>query len=371
MTDHTPVAPVTPVVPAGTAAVSAPVAGLGGAEGAGALAGAGQLPPLAVALVYEGLSLFEFSICTEIFAAKKPEIDGPWYRFAAVAVELDTVSASGGVSVRATAPASLLDNADIILVPGWPGRDHHLPAGLKRQLERAQARGTQLVTFCSGAFLLAAAGLLDGRRATTHWRYIADLRAVAPASEIVEDVLYVEDGNVLTAAGSAAGIDLSLALVRRDFGWQAANALARSLVVPAQREGGQAQFVPRPVARHPQGSLAPLLERIERDLDQDWDLARLAEAACCSLRTLNRRFRDATGLAPQDWLIRARVRRACSLLETSGEGIDAIAAACGFKAPETFRLHFRRIMTVTPSRYRSEFQAAAAAAPARQAARKA
>ncbi|WP_206110560.1 helix-turn-helix domain-containing protein [Pannonibacter phragmitetus] len=312
--------------------------------------------PLAVALVYEGLSLFEFSICTEVFASKKPEVEGPWYRFAAVAVEAETVSASGGVSVRADEPVSLIDEADIILVPGWPGRDHRLPPGLKDRLQKAHARGARLVTFCSGAFLLAAAGLLDGRRATTHWRYIPDLRRVAPASDIVEDVLFVEDGTVLTAAGSAAGIDLSLSLVRRDFGWQAANALARSLVVPAQREGGQAQFVPRPVARFPQGSLAPLLERIERELDQEWDLQRMAQVACCSLRTLSRRFRDATGLAPLDWLIRARIRHACHLLEASSESIDAIATRCGFGAPETFRLHFRRIMTVPPSRYRSEFQ---------------
>lgn len=214
---------------------------------------------------------------------------------------------------------------------------------------------------CSGAFVLAAAGLLDGRRATTHWRYFPALAARYPELTLVPDVLYVDEGSVLTAAGSAAGLDLCLHLIRKDWGADAANKVARRLVVPPHRAGGQAQYVDRPVAAERAGGsrLAALLDQVRAALDQDWPVGRLAREAAVSPRTLHRRFQDSCGMSPGAWLLAERLARARDLLESSSLPIDDVAAACGFGAVATMRHHFRRALGTSPALYRHSFRTAA------------
>ena len=218
-----------------------------------------------------------------------------------------------------------------------------------------------MLSLCSGAFVLAAAGLLDGKRATTHWRYFDALAARHPGLTLVPDVLYVDEGSVLTAAGSAAGLDLCLHLVRRDWGPRAANQVARRLVVPPHRDGGQAQYVERPVPRERAGGsrLAGLLDRVRAALDQDWPIERLAAEAAVSPRALHRRFQEASGLSPGAWLLGERVARARELLEGAALPVDDVAAACGFGTAATMRYHFRTILGISPAAYRDRFRAPA------------
>jgi len=215
-------------------------------------------------------------------------------------------------------------------------------------------RRARVLSLCSGTLVLAAAGLLEGRRATTHWRYFEALAARHPGLTLVPAVLYVDEGSVLTAAGSAAGLDLCLHLVRRDWGPEVANQVARHLVVPPHRAGGQAQFVDRPVPPERAGGsrLAALLDQVRAALDQDWPVERLAAEAAVSPRALHRRFRDACGMSPGAWLLGERLARARDLLESSALPIEDVAAVCGFGTAATMRHHFRRGLGISPAAYR-------------------
>ena len=213
------------------------------------------------------------------------------------------------------------------------------------------------MSICSGVFVLAAAGLLAGRRATTHWRYVDRLRVLHPDIDVQPDVLYVDAGDVLTSAGSAAGLDLGLHLIRRDFGPEAANTVARRLVVPPHRDGGQAQFIQRPVpVAHESARLGPVLERMRGDLAGEHTVKALADAAGMSPRTFLRRFEAATGTTPARWLLAERLARVRDLLETSPAGIEQIARSVGFGAA-ALRHHFRKALATTPQAYRARFKA--------------
>jgi transcriptional regulator GlxA family with amidase domain len=211
------------------------------------------------------------------------------------------------------------------------------------------------VTICKGAFVLAAAGLLDGKRATTHWRDTALLQSRFPAVRVEPDVLFVDEGDILTSAGSAAGIDLCLHIVRRDFGAEIANQVARRLVVPPQRDGGQAQYIPAPVPSTSANGLAELLEWAQRRLHEPLTVDRLAQRARMSGRTFARRFREETGTTPHRWLTHQRVMAAQRRLETTREPIDTIAEAVGLQTAATLRLHFRQALSTTPTAYRRRF----------------
>jgi AraC family transcriptional activator FtrA len=232
-----------------------------------------------------------------------------------------------------------------------------VPDALCAGLRHAHAAGARIMSLCSGAFVLAAAGLLDGRNATTHWQYADQLVRRYPSLRFVPDVLYVDEGSVLTAAGSAAGLDLCLHLVRRDWGPQRANQVARRLVLPAHRQGGQAQYVERPVPReHAGGSrISLLLDRVRASLDQDWPMQRLAAEAAVSLRALHRQFHQTMAQSPGEWLRDERLQRARELLETAPLSIEDIAAACGFGSPATLRHHFRTRLGTSPAAYRTRF----------------
>ena len=241
------------------------------------------------------------------------------------------------------------------MIPGWRGTDCDVPEVVLTALRAAHSRGARLLSICSGAFVLAATGLLDGKRATTHWRYAEALRRRYPNVQVDPRVLYVDEGQVLTSAGSAAGLDLCLHLVRRDFGANVANQVARRLVIAPHREGGQAQFLERPVDRRERGLLAAVLERLHRQLDQPITVADMAGWAAMSERTFIRRFRASTGMTPADWLTDARMTRARDLLENSDLSIEEIARRAGLGAATTMRHHFRQRVGLSPRDYRSRF----------------
>lgn len=319
------------------------------------------LPPLVCALAYDGLCAFEYGICVEIFGLERAEIAGPLYRFETVGIEPGPLSAVGGLSVTPSAGLERLKDADLILIPGWCSMDAPVPGDLTKALQAAHKRGARIISICSGVFVLAATGLLDGKRATTHWRYSDALAARFPEIIVEPDVLYIDEGGVLTSAGSAAGIDLCLHIIRGDHGADTANALARSLVLPAHREGGQVQYIPRPVSQRSESSIAPLLDSLRSEISASWTTRTIAEAAQMSSRTLLRRFKAHTGMSPMVWLMQQRVVFARELLETTQLGIASIGEVTGLGAPETVRLHFKRQVGVSPSVYRKQYHPALSA----------
>ncbi|MEZ5842070.1 MAG: transcriptional regulator FtrA, partial [Hyphomicrobiales bacterium] len=300
------------------------------------------------------LCTFEFGIAVEVFGLPRPEFER-WYKCEVVAVDDGPMRAMGGITVNADAGLARLADASLIVIPGWRSYDAPVPEALCEALRRASRKGARIATICSGVFVLAASGLLDGHRATTHWRYVDALKTAHPLIDVDGDVLYVDEGKLLTSAGSAAGLDLCLHIVRSDFGAEIANAVARRLVLPAHREGGQRQFVPRPVPKPRIGPIAPLLDRIRQSLNEDWPLERMAREAALSSRTLMRRMKEATGQSPQTWLVAERVAHAIGLLETTDASLDDIAAAAGFGSLETMRHHFRMSKGRPPSWYRTHF----------------
>jgi AraC family transcriptional regulator, transcriptional activator FtrA len=316
--------------------------------------------PLVVALVYDGLCAFEFSCAAEVFGLSRPELGPDWYRFETCAAKSRSVRGQYGMRIQAAGGLDRLLAAGTIVIPGWEGVDVPVPPGVLDTLRQAHARGARLLSICSGAFVLAATGLLDGKRATTHWRYAEELRRRHPKVRVDPHVLYVDEGAVLTSAGSAAGLDLCLHLVRRDYGPAIANHVARRLVISPHRDGGQAQFLERPVDHRDRSSrerepLSALLDKIRRRLGEPLRIGELARLAAMSERTFMRRFRAATGLSPADWITRARVDRARELLESTTLPIDHIAERCGLGSPTTLRHHFRKKVGVSPADYRKRF----------------
>ena len=309
-------------------------------------------------LAYDDLCLFEFGLACEIFGPR-PGIGEGWYETAVAAVSPGPLRASLGLTVGTNGGLELLAGAGTIVVPGWTLAEEPPPRQLVEALTAADARGARIVTICSGSFLAAACGLLDGRRATTHWLYADLLQERYPRAQVVRDVLYVDEGSVLTSAGSAAGIDLCLHIVRTDHGAARANLVARRMVVAAHRDGDQRQFVERPVPReHEAGRLSALLDRLRAEPERPTGIAALAREAGMSRRTFVRRFEEATALSPGRWLVRERVARARDLLETSDAPVEEVARLAGFGAPAALRHHFAAQLGVSPTAYRQRFGAA-------------
>lgn len=313
--------------------------------------------PLVAVLAYDGLCTFEFGVAYEVFGLPRPEMGSAWYRYAIAAIEPGPLRAAGGLTVEAKAGLELLDEADLIIVPGWRGIEAPVPLDLTARLRAAHRRGARLMSLCSGIAVLAACGLLDGREATTHWRYAADIGARHPSIALDPDRLYVDLGDVLTAAGSAAALDLCLHVIRRDFGPDAANTVARRLVVPPHRDGGQAQFIERPVAREREAArLGPVIDWLRQNLGAVHRIETIAARSGMSQRTFQRRFEETTGLPPGEWLVAERVRLAREQLERNlGASLGDIAASCGFNSLEAMRHHFRRRVGVSPAAYRARF----------------
>ncbi|HKD54304.1 MAG TPA: transcriptional regulator FtrA [Steroidobacteraceae bacterium] len=313
------------------------------------------MPHKVVAVAYDQLCTFEFGCTVELFALPRPELPVNWYEFAVCAAERGPLRAAGGVVVRVPHSLRLLESADTIVIPGWRAVDEPPPEMLLTRLRRAFERGARLCSICSGVFVLAAAGVLDGRRATTHWRYVAPLAARYPRIRVEPNALYVDEGRVLTSAGSAAGLDMLLHLVRRDFGPRIANQVAQRLVIAPHREGDQAQFVPRPLASDGRGRLARLMDFVRAHPAAPHTLASLAQRAAMSPRTLQREFNAATGMSPYEWLVAERIERAKELLETTRLPAQSVAARAGLGSAESLRHHFRERVGTTPSAYRRRF----------------
>jgi transcriptional regulator GlxA family with amidase domain len=297
---------------------------------------------------------FELGLGTEVFGLDRSELADPWYEFRLVALDDEPIAVTdGGYVITTPWRLAHLEDADTILVPAWKS-GQPAPPPLVDALVRAHLRGVRLLSVCSGAFLLAEAGLLDGRRATTHWMYTDELACRFPAVDVDPDVLYVDAGDgIYTSAGTAAGIDLLLHVVRLDHGAEVANAVARRMVVAAHRHGGQSQFVAVPVPDRPDDdTLSPTLDWALEHLDRPLSVEDLARRALMSPRTFARRFRLATGTTPLQWLLRQRIALAQRLLETTDLPIELIAGQCGFGSSTALRIHFRRATGTAPMAYR-------------------
>jgi len=312
-------------------------------------------PKLVAALVYEGLGTFEFGLVVEAFALPRPELGMPWYRFQTCSVDPGPIHATGGVTIQARTGLAGLRAAHTIVIPGWRNIDEQPPAVLVRALRRAYARGARIVSICSGVFVLAATGLLDGKRATTHWRDAARLAARFPRITVVPDVLYVDEGRIMTSAGSAAGLDLCLHIIRKDHGAEVANRVAKRLIVPPHRDGGQAQYVADVVKPDSLKGLAPVLAWAQRNLHRDLTLGELARQAGMSERSFARHFRAQTGTTAHQWLVHQRLIAAQRRLEMTRDPVDRIAEAVGLGTAATLRHHFRRRFRTSPARYRKRF----------------
>lgn len=315
-------------------------------------------PPFVVALAYDGLCTFEFGVTVEIFGLPRPEFGDNWYRFAVAAIEEGPLRATGGIRIMTDGGYALLEEADTLIIPGWRSPEATVPPQLCQALQRAHRRGCRLLSICSGVFVLAAAGLLDKRQATTHWRYTPLLQQRYPAIQVVNDVLYVGDEQIMTSAGSAAGIDLCLHVVQHDFGLEVANRVAHRLVIPPHRDGGQPQQRTRPVARsHESQRLSQLFDWLQQNIAEEHSLESLAQRVGMSPRTLLRRFQESTGMTPARWVLDERLSRARQSLIATRLSIEKIAENTGFGTPGSLRHHFQQRFSMSPMAYRKKFTA--------------
>ncbi|KUO08581.1 helix-turn-helix domain-containing protein [Streptomyces sp. DSM 15324] len=314
-------------------------------------------PHRVVVIVDEGTNPFEVGVATELFGLPRPELGlpGPLYEVTLCAPAGEVRMNHGFFRLTGVPGLEAVDGADTLVVPGRP--DNVVPRGddVLDAVRRAHARGARVLSLCTGSFALAEAGLLDGRRATTHWMWAEAFRELHPRVRLEPDVLFIDEGDVLTAAGSAAALDLGLYVVRRDHGAEVANAVSRRLVFAAHRDGGQRQFVERPLPDVPDESLAPLLEWARARLAEPLTVAGLAARAAVSPATLHRRFRAQLGTTPLAWLTGERVALACRLIERGEERLDVVASRSGLGTAANLRARVRRETGLSPSAYRRRF----------------
>ena len=310
-------------------------------------------------LLFDDSAIFETSIPISVFGVDRREAGVPRYRLLVCAAEKGPLTSTGGLSLETPDQLEDVDRAGTIVVPTWRSPGETPPEDALRALRRAHREGARIVGLCVGSFVLAAAGLLDGRPATTHWLYAPTLAKRYPRVRVDPRVLYIDDGDILTSGGMAAGLDLCLHIVRQDHGASVANAVARRLVIPPHRTGGQAQYIdyhpmPKRVAGDP---LAEVITWAIEHLGENFDVEALAARAYMSRRTFDRHFRALTGYAPLQWLLAQRVLRAQRLLETTELSIDQVAQRSGFRSSVALRGHFRRLLGTSPAAYRESFHA--------------
>jgi AraC family transcriptional activator FtrA len=308
-----------------------------------------------VAVAVDGVSPFELGVACEGFGVDRTDDGVPAVEYAVASIDDSPVMMSGGMSLTTPNRFDVADRADLVIVPAttgpavWPGE-------LLDLLRRTVARGARVMSICNGAFALGEAGLLDGRECTTHWRHSAKLAERFPAARVNPYVLYMCDGPVLTSAGSAAGLDLCLHLIREEYGEQIANKVARRMVMPPFRDGGQAQFVDMPIRDSAAETLSPLLDAIAGELDREHTVESMACRASMSARTFARRFRAETGTTPHLWLTNQRVLHARRMLERGDAAIEVVAHESGFGTAAMLRHHFTRLVGTSPAAYRRTFR---------------
>ncbi|MCL6287787.1 GlxA family transcriptional regulator [Streptomyces sp. 43Y-GA-1] len=315
------------------------------------------------ALLLDEVHPFELGVLCEVFGLDRSDEGLPVHDFAVVSAEGPVLNTHAGFTITTPHGLERLEEADLIAVPaGSHFMRREYPEEVLDALRRAVERGSRVLSVCSGAYVLGAAGLLNGRRCTTHWRHAAELSRRYPKAVVEPDVLYVDEGPVISSAGTAAGIDACLHLIRQEYGQDAANTLARRMVVPPHRDGGQAQYISRPLPRNACDTVGSTLAWMEQHLDQEMSVEQLAAQAHMSPRTFARRFQQETGTTPYRWLLRQRVLLAQHLLETSDRTIDTIAGQTGFGTAATLRHQFVRSLGTTPNAYRRTFRGPAATA---------
>jgi transcriptional regulator GlxA family with amidase domain len=314
---------------------------------------------LVAVVTFNGVVLTDFAIPCDVFGLARLANGHPAYDVRVCSARRTVASAC--VNLTSREPLALLRKADTIVVPGFPDGDldRRIPDVLVKELRQAIHRGARVASICSGAFILALTGALDGKLATTHWNIASELARRFPAITVKPDVLYVDCGQLLTSAGVAAGFDLCLHLVRHDFGAEVAARVARMVVMPLERAGGQAQFIVHEQPDLPDASFGPLLPWIERNLRSDLSLQAIARRAAMSCRTLSRRFREHVGMTPAAFIVRARVREAQRLLETTALSIEAVADNVGYGSATVLRERFAAIVGVSPLAYRRSFSSEA------------
>jgi transcriptional regulator GlxA family with amidase domain len=315
------------------------------------------------AVVLDGVNPFELGVVCEVFGTDRSDDGLPVYDFAVASAEGPTLTSRAGFAVHVEHGLERLESADLIAVPAcarYETRD--FPPELLEALRNAVDRGARVLSVCSGVFVLAAAGLLDGRRCAVHWHHAEKLALAYPRLTVEPDVLYVDEDPVITSAGTAAGIDACLHIVRKEQGTEVANKIARRMVVPPHRDGGQAQYIERPLPRSQCDTVGEVLVWMERHLDEEVTVEQLAERAHMSPRTFARRFQQETGTTPYRWILRQRVLLAQRLLEATDETVDAIAGRAGFGTAAALRHQFLRAVGTTPNAYRRTFQGPEAAA---------
>jgi transcriptional regulator GlxA family with amidase domain len=305
-------------------------------------------------LVYDGVAPFELGVLCEAWGIDRRDDGVPSFDFAVCAPQPGPVRTSAGFDLVVEHGADRVAQADLVALPAMP-RDAEVPARVLGLIRDAHERGARLLSVCSGAFLLGAAGLLDGRRCTTHWRYADELAARFPAAIVDPDVLYVDADPIITGAGSAAGLDACLHLIRKDFGAQVASTVARRMVVPPLRDGGQAQFVRSAVPTCEADTLSPILTWMTENLEADLTVEALAQRALMSTRTFARRFREETGTTPHQWLTHQRVLLAEQLLEETQLSVEEVARRSGFGNAAALRHPFTRFRGTSPVSYRRTF----------------
>jgi len=308
-----------------------------------------------VCLVLPGTAPFEFGVVCEVFGIDRSAMGGPSFDFHIATADPGPVPSSLGFTMDIRDDLSIAADADLVAVPAHLIGTETIDERYLEVVRAAAARGAWVLSVCSGAFVLAQAGILDGRRATTHWMHTDRLARNYPQIDVDPDVLFVQDGKVVTGAGTAAGIDAALHIVRVEHGAAAANVVARRMVVPPQRDGGQSQYILAPIPERRADSFAEVTAWMLEHLDQDLTIDQLARKALMSSRTFARRFRADLGTTPAAWLNRQRILRAQQLLEQTDDGLEQVARTAGFGTAAVMRHHFLKVLQTTPTAYRRTF----------------
>lgn len=306
--------------------------------------------------IYDGLLGYEYGIVAEMFGLIRPGLENIWYDYKPCRVERGSITTSHGLTMTPRYGTHDLLSADTIVIPGWRSPAHIPRPSFVNAIQTAYKNGSTIISICSGAFVLGHAGLLDNRRSTAHWLHTDELQRTFPKTTVMRDRLYVKDGRISTSAGSSAGLDLCLSVIRDDFGVEVANLVARRMVAPSHREGGQSQYIQPAVLAIENDEMGPVLDWMTKHIAEQLTLEMIADRFSMSLRTFQRRFQALTGLAPLNWINENRLNRARALLETTDLSIEQVAYRSGLGSTANLRKHFERRLKTTPSVYRSTFK---------------